>query len=166
MDAVAIASIALVGTVVGPLLLTYLTGRQRHRDKEQDWARQDTVAARLEKRQDATAAKTAEVARLLVQTDQRATRTAEGIDGQLRQIHGLVNANLSKAIADQLEATEQQLVLLREVGELHRSAGREPSPDALAAIKRIDEKVSRLRAQVADRAMQTLAANAQVTNGT
>jgi hypothetical protein len=121
---------------------------------------------RLVERSHRVAYQAAEAARLLLADNaQRAEVLAAAgtvTNGKLDQIHTLVNSNLSKAIEDQLEATEQQLILLREVAELKRAAGREPSPEATAALQRIEAKVAELRTQVADRAAQTKAAAAQL----
>jgi hypothetical protein len=47
-DVIVVALIVGVTGVITPALLAYLSGRQRQRDKAEDWARQDQVAARVQ----------------------------------------------------------------------------------------------------------------------
>lgn len=65
--------VALLVSVIAPLMLSVLTGKQAHRAKIQDWARQDQVAAQAEKaaallleKQNQQAAKAEEAAVLLL----------------------------------------------------------------------------------------------------
>lgn len=162
MDAIWIALIVAIPTAVAaatPLTVGYLTARAHRQDRREDWVRQDQVAARLEARQEAAARKTAEVARLLVQTDKRAAVTAEAIDGKLNQIHELVNSTLTGAIEAQLLATEQQVILMRRLTEV------DPKEGDRDRIAEIELRVAELRTRLADRATQTVIADAQVTAG-
>jgi hypothetical protein len=165
--------IVAIGVIVGPLLLAYLTGRQRSRDKAEDWARQDAVAAQaaeaarlLEERQDAVARKAAEAARLLLAANERVAKqsreAADVVNGKLAQIHELVNSNLTTQMEEAHGALTQQLVLMREVVALNRAAGREPSTGAVDAIAVIEAKVGELRAKLADRAKATEIADRKV----
>lgn len=129
--------IVVAGVIFGPLFLAYLTGRQRRREKVEDWARQDAVAAEVK-------------------------RAAEEVNGKLAQIHELVNSTLTAQIEEARTALVQQAVLMREVVALNRAAGREPSQAALDAIDAIDAKVAELAAKLADRAKSTQLADAQV----
>jgi hypothetical protein len=163
MEAVAVALIVAGVGVFGQWLL-----------RRQDFARQDQVAAQaaeaarlLLERQDAVAAQAAEAAELLLDANERVAKQSEDAakvtNGKLNQIHELVNSTLTAAIEDLRLATEQQLMLLRSVIELNREAGREPSPDLLAALPAVEEKVAELRSKLADRARQTEIADAQVS---
>jgi hypothetical protein len=174
-------TIVAVGVVAGPLLLAYLTGRQRSRDKREDWARQDAVAAKaqavadqakeaaelLRTRQDEVAAQAAEAARLLLAANERVAiqsgEAAAVVNGKLAQIHELVNSNLTAQMEEAHGALTQQLVLMREVVSLNQAAGREPSPDAIEAITVIEAKVAELHAKLTDRAKATEIADAKVT---
>lgn len=157
--AIIAALLALVASIVAPVTVTMLTGRQRHRDQRADWARQDEVAARLEAKQQEAADAAEAVKAALMTSEARAVAAGEVIGGKLEQIHILVNAKMTAAIEEQLSATEAQAVLLREVAALNLAAGREPSPDSVAVLSAVERRVAELRAQVADRALQTAVAN-------
>lgn len=132
--------IVAVGVIVGPLFLAWLTGRQRSAEKREDWARQDAVADKV----DAVASQARKAAELL------RTRQDE-VAGKLNQIHDLVNSNLTTQMEEALAALTQQVVLMREVVDLNRAAGREPSRAAIEAIGIIEAKVGELHAKLADR---------------
>jgi hypothetical protein len=165
MESVWIALIVTGGSALGSALVAYITYRQRRAEKAQDWARQDQVADRAaaqakaaEERQNAVAAQAAEAARLLLAANAEvaavARQTAESVDGKLNQIHELVNSNLTSALEDQLLAREQLVVMMRERPVT--------SPEARRALEDMEAKVAELRAKLADRAKQTVVANAQV----
>jgi hypothetical protein len=148
-DTVLVAAIGAMGIVVSPLLLAYLTGRQRAKEKIEDWRRQDAVAAQAAEAAALLLAANADVARI-------AKATAEGVNGKLNQIHELVNSTLTGALEDQLLAREQLLVMMR------RDLNRDPDPDAQSAVVAMEAVVAELRSKLADRAKQTEIADAQV----
>src|ERR1051325_1279615 len=88
-----LASIAAASGMLSPMLLALLTSRQQRLKEQRDYARQDLVAAR--------------VAALAVQTEKVASET----QGQLRQIHTLVNSNLTQEMQARLVALDAQIVL-------------------------------------------------------
>jgi hypothetical protein len=153
--------IALI-VVAGPVLLATLTGWQQRRARKHDDERQDLVAARLEAKQEQAAvraeqaaARTREVAeRLLVanaDVARVARENAEVVGGKLNQIHELVNSTLTSAFEAQLVALEQLLAALQ---------GGEPTPEGLRSAQ---ERIADVKARLADRARQTVLADAQVT---
>jgi hypothetical protein len=173
VEAVWIALIVAAGAAATTLLTTWLNARQIRAGKEQDYARQDQVAALLEARQDAAevkaeavATKAAEAARLLLASNERVAHqtvaAAEVTNGKLAQIHELVNSNLTRQMEEAHAALTQQLVLMREVIALHKAAGRPPSKEALNAIDAIELKVAEFGTQLADRAKATEIADAKV----
>ena len=168
-----IVGVSGIVTAVGsPALLAYLTNRQRRAEKAEDYARQDEVARRaaeaarlLAVRQDAAAAKAAEAARLLqkaqvesiARTDEvarLAAAAAAATDSQLRQIHTLVNSDMTAARQSELDQTRITLIMLRKVVALHEAAGRAPTADDLAAIETTEGRVRELEAILADRLVQ------------
>ena len=160
--------VALVVAVIGPVLLAYLTNRSRRQDKQEDWARQDAVAAQaaeaarlLLERQDAVAAQAREAARLLLDSNERVAETAAVTNGKLDVIHTLVNSNMTAAMQAELDATTRELAMMREVIALNKAAGRQPSTDALAAIESTTHKIRELEAALADRLQQTHVVEAQ-----
>jgi len=138
---------------VQAVALLLIQGHQRRVEKREDYRRQDEVAARVT----AAADQAATAAGLLVdrqaESDRQATHTAELLAANnekvaesaaetkvsLRQIDGLVNANLTRE-------KESRLVLMREVVELNLAAGRQPSPAAVAAIAELEAELQ-LRAE-------------------
>ena len=159
---VAILIVALLASVIGPSLLSYLNGRQRHADKMEDYARQDQVAARLKAQQDEVAEK-AEVDRRIVALETRrvaeelrettrvqAVATAEvtekidKIGEDLTVVHTLVNSNLTQAMEGELDQTRITLALLRKVMALHSQGGTEASPADLGAVAQAEAKVAQL----------------------
>lgn len=71
--------IALVVAVVGPVILSYVTGRQRKSEKAQDYERQDNVAAEAKRQQDEVAAQAAEAASLLATRQDEIAEQAERV---------------------------------------------------------------------------------------
>ncbi len=153
-----IAAIAGLGTVASPLILSYMSNRQRRAEKLEDWAREDRVAAQAAEAARLLLAANERVARTAADTNARVARTAARTDAKLDAIHTLVNGGLTAAIQAEYNATVRQLALMREVVELRRVAGRtpsEPSPEAVAAIEATAARVDELRTALADRAAQT-----------
>lgn len=80
-----------------------------------------------------------------------ATRTT---NYKLDVIHTLVNSNMTAAMQAELDATVRQLALMREVTELKKTAGHDPSEETLAALELTRVKISELRAVLRDRLRQ------------
>ncbi len=137
MSAVWVALIVAGAGLIGPLLLARLTDRQRRAEKAEDYARQDAVTRLL----------LASNERVATQTEQ----ASEVTNGKLDQIHELVNSTLTGAMEGQLLAVEAQLVMVRRF-----------QPDEAAEIAVLEDTVAELRTKLADRARQTLLADAQV----
>lgn len=150
MEAVYVALIVAVPAVISPALLAVITGRQRRREKLEDYARQDAVATRLLDANRRVAAMAAEA--------------SEATQGQLRQIHTLVNANLTKAQQQELDATVAMAVSMQEVIDLKRTLGVEPSLEALEALATARARVTELSRDVAHRIEQTKVGEQQVAN--
>ena len=88
---------AMCAAIIGPLLLTWLTGRQRRLEKAQDYARQDLVAARLEANVVRARVQVEEVARVANATAMDAKDASRAVGVKLDVIHTLVNSQLSTA---------------------------------------------------------------------
>lgn len=80
---------------------------------------------------------------------------------QLRQIHTLVNSNLSASIQSDYEGRQANLVLLLEAVDAKKRLGIEPSQEALAVIAAMKIKIDELSAVLVDRAKQTAEAARQ-----
>jgi hypothetical protein len=123
---------ALVVAVVGPLLLSWLNNRNAMQIKRQDWERQDEVAARVE-----AVAKAAAV-------------NAANVDTQLKQIHTLVNSDMTAARQSELIAVEAHLATLRRNVATHG----EPSDDEQTVMDNLSARADELRSILADRLAQ------------
>ena len=97
----------------------------------------------------------AEAARLLVESNARvaaqAQRTDERTNGQLKQIHTLVNNNLTTAIAEAYDSKIALLAGLKEVVALKTALGQPVSHESLAVIATTESKIAELGVQLSDR---------------
>jgi hypothetical protein len=146
-----IAVVVALSSTLSPLLLAWLVNRNSQSIKAQDWARQDVVAAKaahaaelLLNRQNAVA-KQADLVATTLQASNVVTNT------KLDVIHTLVNSNMTAAMQAELTATERELAMMKEVGQLNQAAGREPSVESLAAIKSTQDRIGELQAALEDR---------------
>ena len=111
--------------VVGPLLLSYLNGRQAQAKETRDYAREDAVAVKVEEaaaRTAAVAVKAEEAADLLLEAQERTIRRTDevarlqaestgDIGAQLIQIYTLVNSDMTAMMEALLASLRAQLVL-------------------------------------------------------
>jgi replicative DNA helicase len=153
--------IALVVAVIGPIILSWLNGRQRKAEKILDWARQDDVAAEAKRQQGEVAAQAAEAARLLLAENKKVAHTAAETNEKLDVIHTLVNSNMTAAMQSEYDATVRELAMMREVVALKKAAGEQPSPEAVAAIDATEQKIAQLAAELSDRLKQANIVEAQ-----
>jgi len=71
--------VAALASVIGPGILAVLLGRQRSKEKRQDYERQDAVADEAKRQQDEVAATAAEAARLLAEQQTETAKQAERV---------------------------------------------------------------------------------------
>lgn len=142
----------VIASVVGPLLLSALNGRQQRGLKQQDWDRQDAVAfaaaqrdEELKVRQEEVAAKAEEAARLLLASNKEALEANQQIGGQLRVIHGLVNSSLTAAIQDTYDQSSLLLLALKAIDKAN------PTPEGKEAMVQAEAKMTALATTIADR---------------
>jgi hypothetical protein len=134
---------------------------ERRADKEQDWARQDAVSDRLI----ASNALVAKSANKLLESSALVVASAavtgerlqELVIGQ-KQIHTLVNSNLTAAKEAQLEALEAKLTVQHEMVVFREEAGKPVDIEARASMEATAIKITELKAELADRLKQTNAA--------
>ena len=72
----------------------------------------------------------------------RRNRAIDDTANHVKQIHTLVDGNLTASMEATLDATRRELVTLREVARLHDEAGHVPNPDARAEIARTTLRVA------------------------
>ena len=148
-------TIALVVAVIGPLILTWLTGRQRAHEKKQDWERQDAVAAEAARQQKEVADQAAEAARLLVKQNELVAETARQTHDKLEVIRVDVNSNMTAAMQAELDATIREHAMMKEVITLKEAAGSRPTEEARVAVKATEDRIAELRAKLRDRLTST-----------
>lgn len=122
--------------------------RQAQIDKEaRDYAREDLVARRADERSEALLRTTT----MAVNTSKKVVEmTADNTD-RLNTVHFLVNSNLTAHYESKLATLKISLALAKEVAELQRTAGREPSPGTLATIQATEVEIAELEQTIIDR---------------
>jgi hypothetical protein len=135
-DAVLISAIVAVSTAVQLVL----TSRAKRKEKDQDYAREDAVAARA-----------AEAAKLLSINTAKVAETAQRTSDKLDVIHVLVNSNMTAAMQAELDATVREAAMIQEVMDLKMAAGTQPAVEALAALESARNKITELKAVLAGR---------------
>jgi hypothetical protein len=140
-------ALALIATVVSPMVLGWVTNRQRRMEKEQDWERQDEVAKRA----------VAATHQLLASSERVADGTAE-TNEKLEIIHVLVNSRMTAAMQSELNAIVGELAAKRENISLREAAGEQVTVQALAAIEATERRITELTTNLADRQEQALEA--------
>ena len=139
--------VAIFTSITAPLILAHRTDKMHREDREADYARQDALAARLVEQNKAA---------------------AEVTNGKLDTIHTLVNSNMTAAMQSELDSVRRELVLMHEIIDLKRSAGTEPTKEALRAISATRDRIDELAAALEDRQQATdrIEAKEQADDGT
>lgn len=120
--------VALIVAVVGPVVLSWIAGRQRRIEAKLGYARQDALVAQAKANAEAQN----------VNNDKQ--------NKKLDEIHILVNSNMTKAIENELDARRAQLASQEEVASL-----RVPTEELLYSIEETKARIIELRAILADR---------------
>lgn len=140
--------VAVVVSLISPAVLAWITGRQRRREKFEDWARQDAREQAAIERQDEVADKVAEVAQTAATSAHDTAERLEVLGEGQKVIHGLVNSNLTAQKQETLDSTRRELVLMKVI------AGDAPSGSQAAAITAIEERIAELASELAKRDAQ------------
>ena len=83
--------VAVIVSVIAPLVLGMVTARQQRATNREDWARQDVLAQRVK-------ADAAELAALTEASRKQVTQRLDSIDTRVGQVHVLVNGRLTAAL--------------------------------------------------------------------
>jgi hypothetical protein len=149
--------VALIAGLAAPLsgvITVLILGRQNRQTTQQNWRREDLVAARA-----------AEAAQALIESNKVVAEAAEEnaakTFSQLTQIHTLVNSNMTAAMEDALASKLGHLVALEQVLVMQRDTD-EPVTDTLREIQKTKEDIARRRVELQDRLRQTKIAEAQI----
>ncbi len=141
----AIGAVVALASTLSPIIQSVISSRQRRKEKAEDYARQDAVAAQA-----------AEAARLLLAANERvarqtATATIE-TQGQLRQIHTLVNSKLTEEMKGRLVALDAQIVLTER---LDAATGIDSTDATRTALANLRHTADELRHSLAEREILT-----------
>jgi hypothetical protein len=155
--------VAVLGGLIGalaPVLLIRANGRERRKDQEQTWARDDKVA---EQAAEAAELLLAAQKESIARTDAVAERVAAATStttAQLNAIHTLVNSDMTAARQSELDQTRVTLAVLRKVVALDLAAGRDPAEADRATIDATEARIAELEAILEDRLAQQQAVEA------
>lgn len=136
------------------ILQSYLTARNLRREKIQDYARQDAVAAAALEAADKLATK-------LARTSEETNKQLESLHQTSKETHVLVNSSMTAAKQTALDSLRVQHRLMLEIIDLKKKAGLEPSVDTLTDVKATRAKIDELQADITQR--ETAAATAAST---
>jgi hypothetical protein len=170
---------AIFASITAPLILAHRTERMHREDQLADYQRQDKVAAAaaatakaaaaqvagiaeqavkaasvLQAAQAETIRRTDEVARLTAQQAAKAEAKLDDHSGKLDVIRGLVDGAMTAALQSELDALLTSLAMMREVMDLKKSGGHDPTPQAITALHATEAKIAELRVTIADRLRQ------------
>lgn len=147
-----------IPAMLSPPLMAWITNRNRRLEKQEDYARQDAVAAKaaevaqlLLDRQAEVSASTAEAARLLKENNKVVSLENAKTHTQLKVLTGMVDGNFTRLMEAELDAISHGLVLSRQVIALTFAAGHEPPPESVAAILATETKIAELKKTIAER---------------
>jgi hypothetical protein len=156
--------IALLATVISPSILAIITNVFRRIEKREDWKREDKKEKEKAEKAEEVAKQAERAAKLLLESNERiaaaAAESTKSTNAKLEVIRVDVNSNMTAAMKAELDATEGQVALLREVVELKKVAGTNPTKQALAYIESKEMRINELKATLKDRLTHTSAAAA------
>lgn len=138
------AVLALVlAAIASPVtaIVTFLIGRAV---KKQDWNRQDEVAERV-----------AWAAKLLEENTSKVNGKLNSLEDGQKQIHILVNSNLTAQMDARRSSLVRELAVLRELAAIKTKSDNKPMPETFEAIKTAKESLNELEAQLKDRLAAT-----------
>jgi len=88
--------------------------------------------------------------------------STQNIKADVRQVHTLVNSNITGLIGDVLSAKQEALALTLAALDAQRKNGEEPNDSALANVATKKAEISGLQALLKERGLQTAVAAAQL----
>ncbi len=153
MDSVVqIAMIVATGSafsaVIAPIVQSSILYRQRRRERLEDYERQDRIAAKVD------------------QVADTAASNAISTNNQLKQIHTLVNSDMTAARQSELEQTRVSLALMRKLVAQDIAAGADISIEDRATIESTEARIKELEQILADRLVQLRIVEAEALQGT
>lgn len=141
-----LVQLAVVATI-SPLILAVVTRYLNRSDKREDWARQDAVASRVA----AAAVKVEKVAKTAAKNQSTTDKKLDDLAEGQREIHTLVNSNMTATMQDSHDSTVRELIALREITRLTEASGATPDPATAIAIEMAEAKVAELEVTLSAR---------------
>ena len=129
-----IVLVAMISGLVGPTILAVVAFLIARANKREDWRRQDLVAS------------------MLVNSSQAVTVQLDGLKAGQKEIHTLVNSDMTAARNAELEQTEVALLALEEIVTLKLATGVQSTEAAHAKIDATKARITELKLILADRA--------------
>jgi hypothetical protein len=155
---VQVLAVAIVVSVIAPLITGWVTNRLRRAEKREEWERQDAREAAERHRQEEVARRLqAEQERIREAADRAADEAAidrAATASQLMQIHTLVNSDMTAARQELLDQTRLLVNMYRRTIEEEEAAGRTPLPDDVKALADAVARAEELQGILADRLAQ------------
>lgn len=134
----------IVTSILAPVIIAIVNVWLRRQEKAQEAELAHDIKVEEWRRQDAIALKLENTNRVV------AIASIETKDS-LKEIHTLVNGNLTEEMSARLLSLKAQLVLMEEVITLNEKQEIKPSEDALEAISAIREKIQTLESNLSAR---------------
>lgn len=125
-----IVLVAVIASIVGPATMTIIAGRQRRKEKELDWARQDKLTERIRK-----------------QNEENNKHTQAKLD----TISAFVDGEKTAAMQRELAALRRELIVLQEVVRLREKNDLDPSPETEQEIITTETKIDELAREIEQR---------------
>lgn len=155
---ITLAIIAFLTAIATPTIASIINAHTTARAREADWARQDQVAAAAE----AAANRLVESQHTLAQAALKAAVASEHrgravaarldqLDDKAAVIHDLVNSSMTAAMQSEYEAVVRDLRSQRQLLELYKAQGVEPSTETLDMIAAIAAKADELHLTLENR---------------
>lgn len=154
--------IALIG-IGGPLSMLIVGAILQHWQKQSDYARQDQVAADAKKANAAIIDGQKQAANLLLSNNEQVKHLGEETQKQIKIVHSMLNSEKTEAKKEALDTAVNQLASLREIVDLKKVAGHEPTVEALASIEAICLKIDIMKKDLEAREKQNAIANEILT---
>lgn len=172
----------LITSTMASVIAPIVQSRAARKQKLEDYARQDVVAAQAAESSRAAAERQEKAASLLLAANERVAASTESTKVKLEEVkvlgektHALSNSNLTAVMKLALNASERELSsMMRELSineeliSLKRAAGHDPSPEAItviagtrADIATLGERIIEMRAAVDARLKQQEIDNAK-----
>jgi hypothetical protein len=154
-DTISIAIAALVSLFTAltvPIVLVWINERQRHKDKEQDYQRQDYLIRTAATAADALVESNMAIAKMAADTATTVASVADGTAPSIQEIHSLVNSRLTSAIENDLANALREIATLNALFQSRTDAGQPPQAAEEVQMQAAQARVIKLRAELAERA--------------